>query len=249
MIVTCPSCTTQFMVDSGALAPDGRKVRCGRCSHLWHQTPLPLPLADEPLTEHPLPPEDPLPEDHPLDDLPLEDLPLRAPRPLPNLPALRDAARPRSAVVGWSLLVVIMVVLVSFLWFGREPLVAAWPTAARAYALVGIEASEQLASAPVAPPPGLGLELRDITPVRLLEDGISYLVLEGVVVNTTADQRPVPAMVAVLRGPGAETLQRWTLTVAAANLGPNESVPFSTRLANPSDEIIDIKLDFSDEVP
>ena len=212
------------MVDSAALAPAGRNVRCGRCSHQWHQAPL--PPEEEPLILRPLAPED------------IAIAPAMA-----NLPAVRATVQPRSAMVGWGLLGVILVVLGSFLWFGRETVIAAWPPAAGAYAVIGIEAPPQLAA--IEPPPGAGLELRNINPVRVREDGVSYLVLEGVVVNTTADQRPVPPIVAVLRGEGAQTLQRWTFSAAAAALGPNESVPFSTRFANPSNDTVDIKIDFS----
>lgn len=39
MVITCPNCQTKFMVPSQALVPDGRKVRCSRCAHVWFQGP------------------------------------------------------------------------------------------------------------------------------------------------------------------------------------------------------------------
>ena len=47
MIVTCPACTTRYLVDPRALGDAGRVVRCANCSKTWHQTPpedLPLTL-------------------------------------------------------------------------------------------------------------------------------------------------------------------------------------------------------------
>jgi predicted Zn finger-like uncharacterized protein len=39
MILTCPSCGTQYVVKDGAVPPEGRQVRCAACKHSWHQDP------------------------------------------------------------------------------------------------------------------------------------------------------------------------------------------------------------------
>jgi predicted Zn finger-like uncharacterized protein len=39
MILTCPSCGTQYAVKDGAIPPEGRKVRCAACGHSWHHDP------------------------------------------------------------------------------------------------------------------------------------------------------------------------------------------------------------------
>ena len=39
MILTCPSCGTQYVVKDGAIPPEGRQVRCASCKHSWHQDP------------------------------------------------------------------------------------------------------------------------------------------------------------------------------------------------------------------
>jgi predicted Zn finger-like uncharacterized protein len=39
MILTCPNCSTQYVVKDGAIPPDGRQVRCASCKHSWHQDP------------------------------------------------------------------------------------------------------------------------------------------------------------------------------------------------------------------
>lgn len=48
MILTCPSCDTQYAVKDGAIPPQGRKVRCASCGNSWHQDPDPEPAEDEP---------------------------------------------------------------------------------------------------------------------------------------------------------------------------------------------------------
>lgn len=66
MILTCPSCGTQYVVKDGAIPPGGRQVRCASCKHSWHQDPEAtaeveaLPQAvDEPSEAAPSPPEAP----------------------------------------------------------------------------------------------------------------------------------------------------------------------------------------------
>ena len=39
MILTCPSCGTQYVAKDGAIPPGGRQVRCAACKHSWHQNP------------------------------------------------------------------------------------------------------------------------------------------------------------------------------------------------------------------
>ncbi|MEO5611981.1 MAG: zinc-ribbon domain-containing protein [Sphingomicrobium sp.] len=47
MILTCPSCGTQYVVKDGAIPPHGRQVRCASCKHSWHQDAEPLDLVEE----------------------------------------------------------------------------------------------------------------------------------------------------------------------------------------------------------
>jgi predicted Zn finger-like uncharacterized protein len=49
MILTCPSCGTQYAVKDGAIPPEGRQVRCAACKHSWHQGPEEMtPAAADP---------------------------------------------------------------------------------------------------------------------------------------------------------------------------------------------------------
>ena len=40
MIISCPNCATRFVLEDAAIPEEGRKVRCIRCEHVWHQTPM-----------------------------------------------------------------------------------------------------------------------------------------------------------------------------------------------------------------
>ena len=47
MILTCPSCGTQYVVKDGAIPLQGRQVRCASCKHSWHQDAEPAPVAED----------------------------------------------------------------------------------------------------------------------------------------------------------------------------------------------------------
>lgn len=40
MLISCPACEVSFSVPAGAIGEDGRKVKCSKCSHVWHQEPV-----------------------------------------------------------------------------------------------------------------------------------------------------------------------------------------------------------------
>jgi predicted Zn finger-like uncharacterized protein len=88
MILTCPSCGTQYVVKDGAIPPGGRQVRCAACKHSWHQDPEEGEEAEasaEPLAD-PQPAEEPAeeaaaPED---DDESLSEATLIEPRSGPE---------------------------------------------------------------------------------------------------------------------------------------------------------------------
>ena len=64
MILTCPSCGTQYVVKDDAIPPGGRQVRCKACSHSWREVPAGA-AQGEPLDEpyEAQVPEDPAPEE------------------------------------------------------------------------------------------------------------------------------------------------------------------------------------------
>jgi predicted Zn finger-like uncharacterized protein len=51
MILTCPSCGTQYVVKDGAIPPSGRQVRCKACQHSWREFPPAEEVPQEPLAE------------------------------------------------------------------------------------------------------------------------------------------------------------------------------------------------------
>ena len=65
MIISCPECSTRYVVPENAIGVDGRTVRCAKCKHNWFQAPKPLDLTEtaepEPAPSPPAPPPPPPP--------------------------------------------------------------------------------------------------------------------------------------------------------------------------------------------
>ena len=131
MILGCPECHTRFAIDAQALRPDGRRVKCGKCEHIWFEEPPP-PNAAEPISVTPLEPEE------------------QSSIPTPNLPAITRADQQRTASAAWIMVCFLLAVVLSLAWFGRESIARAWPTAEIIYASIGIDAF---------PAPGEGLSV------------------------------------------------------------------------------------------
>jgi predicted Zn finger-like uncharacterized protein len=204
MIVTCPDCTTRYLVDPRALGSAGRVVRCAHCSKTWHQTP---------------------PEDFPRSlDMPLADAAPTLVGSRPQLPALPRRRGVTLARIGW---VVVLAIILSAVIAGiaaRDQIVALWPPAARLYAMVGLPAT----------PVGLGLELRKVMPSRGVENGVATLIIEGEVANVSQVAHEVPKLKVVLRDRDGNELQSWSFPVAEARLLPGASVPFRTSIPQPN---------------
>ena len=66
MIISCPACSTRYVVPDNAIGIDGRTVRCAKCKHSWFQDSDPLDLsghAEEPAAKPaPPPPAPPTPK-------------------------------------------------------------------------------------------------------------------------------------------------------------------------------------------
>lgn len=118
MILTCPSCSTRYLIDPTSLGVTGRVVRCARCSHSWSEVP---------------------PEDMPklVDVLP----PAEKIKPIPpgsNLPALQKT-RIKTAWVGWAALFAVIVAVAAGTLLARDRIIAVWPGAAQIYAGLGLD--------------------------------------------------------------------------------------------------------------
>jgi len=225
LILTCPACGKRYLLPSGAVGSAGRRVRCGACGESWFQDP-PAQEAEAPLAF-----------DEPVITPPPEDIEPPPLRPGSNLPALRRRPEKRRAPVGWILLGLFVVAVVTGGIVARSAVVNAWPPSARLYELVGL---------PV-PVPGAGLVLHDVATERMVQGGIPVLVVTGTVANPTQEVLDVPKLRVSLRDSHRREVQSWTFAADTAKLVPGEFVKFGSEFANPSTEAVDLTLTFTND--
>ncbi len=262
MIVTCPSCETSFAVDESLLGEQGRKVRCSECGHRWHQLPeqaetsdatpaetpdaeAPDEQASEPDTTDPAAAPDALPETEaeqtapPKPEEPPEETtppPVRGPKLFESEDedVLDDGDR-RFAVLGWSIFLVVLVLLASGFYFGQGHIVAFEPRFQKLYDLVGMSAHDEEGEAEAVsevPGEGLSIPAEKLLKSRKRIDGEPMIVVEGAVVNETEQNRPVPTLRVTVSNAEAETLARWYFEAAATQVAPGGEVSFATSIAD-----------------
>jgi predicted Zn finger-like uncharacterized protein len=205
MIVTCPVCSTRYVVDPRAISATGRLVRCANCSHTWHQMPqeeAPRRIeltAPEPVIEHTPPGRVQLPA---------------LPRRKSRLPALL-----------WTLYFLLLLGLIGgALWWARDQVVAYWPAAGHYYEMLG---------AP-APPAATELEIQKLATSRDMQDGLETLVIQGEVVNVSKAPRKLPKLKVILQDGEKHELQSWSFDVTDDQVPPGGIVPFRTSVSQPS---------------
>ncbi len=223
MNLTCPSCDTIFEVTPEELGQGGRAVRCGNCGHDWFQGQAAEPLV----TEKPAPPASGPPHASetpaPVSEESRSDVSAQAgPRSF-----FRPPKRARSSLaVGWMSLALFVVGLGTGLYFGKDRIISAVPSAAMLYQLVGL-APEQI---------GIGFELRQVTSVRRLVNGESVVVIQGLVANVADNPRAVPRLRAVVTDSDGVLVDQWTFSAADERLPPGGTSKFETSTTNPPRE-------------
>ena len=80
MIITCPACSTRYVVPDEAIGVEGRTVRCAKCKHNWYQDGPELE-EHEATAAAPEPEPEPAPEPEPTPEAEPEPEPKTAPQP------------------------------------------------------------------------------------------------------------------------------------------------------------------------
>lgn len=226
MILTCPSCSTRFVVKTEALGDAGREVRCGKCSHKWFQAPdaEAAPKAVEPAPEA-VEAEAPQPE--PVAEAMAAPVPSEDDRPpirrVTTVAPAKRGPKVSAQAVGWAALAAVVVLVVGGAALLRDSIVDAWPPARLLYTTVGLPVGAT----------SLGLEIRNVRHSSVEEGGDATLLLEGEIVNISGQVKRVPMIRVVLRDDANADLADWTFQATDVNMIPQEIIAFTTSLPNP----------------
>lgn len=214
MILTCPECSTRYVVDPVAIGASGRTVRCSRCGHTWNEPPPPdLPRS--------VPPRLP----------PMDSFDVRSPEPTTrrrsprgtNLPALPQPEKSRASTVLWVLVVLVLLGAVGATIWQRDLIMERVPATELLFDLVGLGPE----------PPGAGLQLLDVSSKATTRDGKRVISISGFVANISDTARVVPEMIGIVYDKQGKIIHKWRFSAPSPKLLIKERVPFSTELVDP----------------
>ena len=260
MILTCPSCGTQYAVKDGAIPSGGRKVRCASCGHSWHQMPDSEATADESSASEPTAEPVPAPEPEPayafdeaagelegtepiepaISETELVEPPLAVPVPPPDEeiwsgPAGEELWEPDKEIPDSD-------EIAAFSSESGEDRKRNWMMAAIIALVVVVAIVAALwAFAPDSLRQRIGLVAGGPTPLQIapgtperqkLASGNELVVVSGRVINPSAKPQPVPPILAELRDKSGRLLYSWTIAPPARTLPPGGSATFNSAEMN-----------------
>jgi predicted Zn finger-like uncharacterized protein len=229
MILTCPECATRYEADAAKFQPGGRKVRCAKCGHTWHQPPA-APDADSVVLAAETPVAAPA------------EMESAAASPVVQPPAetaMTAAETPKAgmgwrtgALAGWAALIVVVALLIGITIKFRQEIVSVWPQTSTFYAAAGLDVNT------------VGLAFQDVSYRVTSEDDLPILHIRGKVVNITKRELAVPQIEASLTDESRRELYDWKIKADASNLKPGKTAAFSARLPSPPSSARHVDLKF-----
>jgi predicted Zn finger-like uncharacterized protein len=244
MLIVCPDCASEYVIEPAQIGADGRNVRCASCRSTFF-------VAGEPeVTEEELAETEEYKVFLESQTWP-EAIPSQATAERADERQGRAKAGSRSrlkatlgklgaiiaglrAIPAGPAMAMLVIGAGVGLVLGREPIVRAVPRAAPLYAAIRL---------PVNP---TGLELRGVRSELVVNGADRLLVVEGEVLNVAAREVGVPSLELAVRGPAGLALYTWTNEAPRKRLGPAESARFRARLASPPAEGREVLVRFAE---
>ncbi|MBL4804264.1 MAG: zinc-ribbon domain-containing protein [Alphaproteobacteria bacterium] len=216
MILTCPNCTTRFLLSAQALAPEGRTVRCSNCEQEWFETPDPDELIKG-LEDH-TGGDDFLTQQH-------EDIP-ESIKPFNEYleeegekggqydkPAKKS--KTGGQVAGYLAAFIVFAGSLAVLLTAKDSVYKAWPGSAAFYHMFGINVS--------------------VSGERLVFDRVKVnalnaqsILIEGAVLNVTAEEQPLLSIEASIRDESGEVVDKAVIRPPSDTISAESSLPFRT---------------------
>lgn len=220
MILTCPNCSSRFLLSAQALAPEGRRVKCSSCDEEWFELPDPDELLDNIENE-------------------IEEIP-ESVKPLPEgsyVPALQDEmgheAKPstKANIMGYVGAFMVFVLSLGVLVFVKEPVMKLWPPSAAFYETLGVSVNA----------PGEGLVF-DRVKANLDQSG--RILIQGSVINITKDEQALPSIEASVRDEAGDVIESTVIHPPHKTMKGETTLPFQTMYGGDTSNADHVQLRF-----
>ena len=132
----------------------------------------------------------------------------------------------------WIIAILVLFAFNIALIAGRSEVVRYLPQTASLFAAIGLPVNLR------------NLEFEGITISKETQDGVSILIIEGRIVNTSRKAVDVPRVRFAARTTTGQEVYTWTMQPPRSLLGPGDSVAFTSRLAAPPADAADILVRF-----
>ena len=255
MLIVCPTCASEYRIETARVGTEGRSVRCAGCRETWFVSPAEVVAAHEAeLQAASAASDETVSEDawaeasaavrsattpETIDNIP--DAPRRAKALKPKLgyKPLGEGSSLGGRIAGLSpALAAGLVVLaaIPLACLARVQVVRAVPQAAGLFARIGLPVNLR------------GIEIRDVAALRNQagDERPGELVVEGDLVGTARDGMPVPPISVLVRDAAARVVKTYTIAPPRSRLSQGETVRFAARFPDPPEQGRGIEVRFSD---
>ncbi|MEZ5813308.1 MAG: zinc-ribbon domain-containing protein [Alphaproteobacteria bacterium] len=204
MILTCPNCSSRFLLSAQVLAPEGRRVRCSACEEEWFQQPDPDELLGDIENEIEEIPESvkPIPEGSSVLALPGEG-------------GSASGKTGRANLAGYIGALIIGAGIFGALAVSKDAIVKSWLPAAAFYEMIGMNVTA----------PGEGLVFDKI---KAQQNPGGQIVVEGNLINLTNHVVRLTAIEVSLRNEEGEEIHANLTPPPFDEMKPETTLPFKS---------------------
>ncbi len=259
MRIICPECNAGFNVPEIAIKEAGRKLRCGKCRHEWHQMPLTkqaelkmeaAPSADDSIKEN----ADILGHDqNSKTELAYSDLSKSEemstaeqldqnpenPIPIPSIENIRtQISRPKSK--GPILLYVLLsltLILPTAIIISRSTVIDFFPETSLLFDSIGLH----------VPVSGESLTIKNLGVWRKIDGNMEFMLIKGELFNDSQFIQPIPIIISNIEDASGRILDTTPFLTDENTLLPGDVLPFEYQIPQPNPKAERVTVTFSDQ--
>jgi predicted Zn finger-like uncharacterized protein len=233
MLLLCPNCDARYLTPDDRIGPNGRRVRCARCAHVWFvELKLSAKKSEEPkpgslgTQSHDGAAEQSKPEQA----SPSDNVVKIEPLPPSRVPALRTTRVRRSRAPALFLAIAIVFAFSANLVPIREHINLLWPDVFKSF-----ESFELFTKKNVGDGEGISLSVENLVNEWNSTDAGLQLVIRGKIVNKSEFKQPAQMLRIRLYDSSDQKVRDMKDQIAGGAFGPFEQRPFNMIFADPGD--------------